>query len=168
MQFAGQGHRCGFAASGVERLVDPENGRNLLERVMPTFLNTSGPVGDEEVREFERRHGVQLPSSYRSFLLETNGGAPTPSGVAGTDVQYLYSLLGSRDFIDLEYAQGSFSDIPALHIAIGSDPFGKPFLLDCASGAVLLMDSRRGEQDRMTPVAADFGGFLALLRDDAG
>jgi hypothetical protein len=135
---------------------------------MPTFLNTSGPVGEEEVAQFERRHDVRLPPAYRSFLLETNGGAPTPSCVAGTEVQYLYSLHGSRDFVDLEYAQGSFSDLPASHIAIGTDPSGKPFLLDCGSGAVLLMDHRRRDQDRMRPVAACFGSFLALLHDGAG
>ncbi len=135
---------------------------------MPTFLNTSGPVGEEEVANFERRHDVRLPAPYRTFLLETNGGAPTPSRVAGTEVEYVYSLHGSRDFVDLEYAQGSFSDLPPLHIAIGADPSGKPFLLDCASGAVLLLDHRPGETARITPVAGDFGSFLALLRDDAG
>jgi hypothetical protein len=135
---------------------------------MPTFLNTSGPVGEEEVLQFERRHDVHLPPAYRAFLLETNGGAPKPSRVAGTDVEYLYSLYGSRDFIDLEYAQGSFSGLPASHIAIGADPSGKPFLLDCVSGGVFLLDHTRGEVDRMLPVAADFGSFLALLRDDAG
>lgn len=135
---------------------------------MPAFLNTSGPVGEEEVLAFERRHGVRLPPAYRGFLLETNGGAPKPNRVAGTKVEYLYSLAGSRDFVDLEYAQGSFSELPALHIAIGTDPVGKPFLLDCASGAVVLFDHRRGEAERMTPIAADFGSFLALLRDDPG
>lgn len=89
---------------------------------MPAFLNTSGPVGEEEVLAFERRHGVRLPPAYRGFLLETNGGAPKPNRVAGTKVEYLYSLAGSRDFVDLEYAQGSFSELPALHIAIGTDP----------------------------------------------
>ncbi|HEY6728002.1 MAG TPA: SMI1/KNR4 family protein [Polyangiaceae bacterium] len=145
-----------------------ENRRSLVERVMPTFLNTSGPVGEEEVAGFERRHNLRLPAAYRTFLLEINGGAPKPSCVAGTDLQYLYSLHASRDFIDLDYAQGSFADLPASHIAIGTDPSGKPFLLDCGAGAVLLFDHRRGKEDRLTLVAPDFGSFLALLRADAG
>lgn len=131
---------------------------------MPTFLNTSGPVGEEDVGEFERRHGIQLPPSYRSFLLETNGGAPKPSAVADRHVEYLYSLNGSRDSLDLEFAQGSFVDLPPSHIAVGIDPFGNPFVLDCASGAVCLLDHKRGEDEHeLKPLAESFEAFLALL-----
>jgi len=133
---------------------------------MPTFLNTSGPVGDEDVAEFERRHAIRLPRSYRSFLLETNGGAPKPSAVAGRQVEYLYSLNGSRDSLDLEFAQGTFVDLPPLHIAVGIDPFGNPFVLDCSSGAVCLLEHRRGEgEHELMPLAASFDAFLALLED---
>ena len=132
---------------------------------MPTFLNTSGPVGEEDVGEFERRHAIRLPPSYRSFLLETNGGAPKPSGVADRQVEYLYSLNGSRDSLDLEFAQGSFVDLPPLHIAIGIDPFGNPFVLNCSSGAVCLLDHKRGEgEHELKPLAESFEGFLALLQ----
>lgn len=46
---------------------------------MPAHLNNPGsPVSPDKVREIEQRLGVELPAEYRSFLLASNGGEPSP------------------------------------------------------------------------------------------
>ena len=46
---------------------------------MPARLNNPGsPVSPDWLREIEQRLGVQLPAEYRSFLLASNGGEPSP------------------------------------------------------------------------------------------
>lgn len=133
----------------------------------PTFSDPGLPASEQSVQAFETADQVPLPSSYRRFLLETNGGKPSPSGIGGTDVKRLFSLNGERSFLDLEFAQGSFAPLPPAHIAIGRDPFGDAFVLDCRSGAVFRLDHERWEdEDCLSRLAPDFDSFLALLTDD--
>jgi hypothetical protein len=41
--------------------------------------NLLGPLDPARVQEFERRHSVDLPTDYKSFLLEHHGGVPNPA-----------------------------------------------------------------------------------------
>ncbi|MFF3116033.1 SMI1/KNR4 family protein [Kitasatospora sp. NPDC057904] len=53
------------------------------------------PLAEETIRAFEHRHGVQLPSSYRSFLADVaDGGAGPDYGVVG-----LTEVLDEEDAI---------------------------------------------------------------------
>lgn len=46
---------------------------------MPAQIKNPGsPVSPDSLREIEQRLGVQLPAEYRSFLLASNGGEPSP------------------------------------------------------------------------------------------
>ena len=37
-----------------------------------------GPTTEEQISKFEKHIGHRLPSGYRNFLLEHNGGKPEP------------------------------------------------------------------------------------------
>ena len=42
------------------------------------FSDVGAPLSDKQLDRFERDLDVKLPSSYRNFLLRTNGGKPHP------------------------------------------------------------------------------------------
>jgi hypothetical protein len=62
-------------------------------------------VNAEDLAQFERRFGVQLPREYRQFLLVHNGGRPRPNHVVfksqgarwPADVGRFFSVTGSAD-----------------------------------------------------------------------
>src|SRR5690242_5053803 len=117
--------RCNWS----QRTFTPERGipvASLLDgRIMTAALRTieSGPpIEERDVSSFERKHGIQLPSEYRAFLLRSNGGRPERDlfpvpGFAGNPVGRLHFFFGIGDPVescDLEWNLKVFSDrIPA-------------------------------------------------------
>ena len=75
------------------------------------------PLELADLSGLEARLGSQLPDSYKSFLLRTNGGTPTPDhfaiqGAAGNpfaDVQTLFGIGATADFDDLERTLAAMS-----------------------------------------------------------
>jgi hypothetical protein len=73
------------------------------ERAMVSMTVTGPRLSEEDVEEIEKRSGLALPDSYRSFLLEHNGGVPTPDTIdiegapsRATDVQVRDQSRGVR------------------------------------------------------------------------
>jgi hypothetical protein len=147
---------------------------------MPTFSGGFRPASAEEVADFERRAGVNLPGDYRHFLLTINGGSPVPfrvvvpgRGVARAD--WLYGIRDERRAGDLEYEQGEaqlWDPLPPGWLAIGHDPGGNTWLLATRgedAGTVYFWDrvgfwvTRDGHNT--FPVAASFTEFLQGLSD---
>lgn len=96
---------------------------------MVTFKRVNPPIDAQAVDEFERYLGMSLPADYRRFVLEHNGGKPTPadfliSVAKGWDtIDYFLGLKADRDIFSLEEAAKYRKDhLPANMIAIAFDP----------------------------------------------
>ena len=74
-------------------------------------LQEVGPsLTEERVASFEQELGISLPDQYRRFLLQTNGGMPSPQkdtvdveGLRGspTDVQVFFRIGGAVESSEL-------------------------------------------------------------------
>jgi hypothetical protein len=118
-------------------------------------LTETGPrVTDEDVRHFERSIGYELPSDYRAFLLEVNGGhAPRSHRVIRlrkdtTVLNSFYSLATPNDPGDLASAQlyppYPLNNFPKDGIAIAYDGTGSRIVLILAGrhrGEVWFLDT---------------------------
>jgi hypothetical protein len=94
-----------------------------------TFKHVNPPIDAQAVDEFERYLGMSLPEDYRRFLLEHNGGQPTPadfliSAAKGWDtVDYFLGLKAEEIILSLEEAAKHRKDhLPSNMISIGYDP----------------------------------------------
>jgi len=50
----------------------------IAKKVSDRGIRLGAPLSDEDVRRFERRHGVSLPEGFRSFLTQIGNGGPGP------------------------------------------------------------------------------------------
>src|SRR5262245_36688539 len=103
----------------------------------------AGPrVTDDDVRKFERGLGHELPSDYRQFLLDINGGyAPSSNCVFlvrrdATVLNSLYSLNAADESDDLAtrqlYPKYPNNRLPKDALAIGYDEAGGRIVLPLA------------------------------------
>ena len=63
------------------------------------IVESGEPTSRERVAQFEQRWHVELPESYRAFLVSTNGGRPVPGafpigGMEGNPVGVLQAFFG--------------------------------------------------------------------------
>jgi hypothetical protein len=57
----------------------PDRVARIAQKSRDRRVRLGAPLSEDEVRRFEQRHGVSLPESFRSFLLQIgNGGAGPP------------------------------------------------------------------------------------------
>jgi cell wall assembly regulator SMI1 len=148
-----------------------------------------GPrVTDDDVRRFEREFGYELPTDYRAFLLEVNGGyAPGSHCVFSlrkdeTILNSLFSLDATDDRDDLATAQKHYSPdamLPEGVLEIGYDDGGGRIVLPLAGphrGEVWYVDIENPRPTGSNPrvewfdrrdvkrVAASFREFVDSLR----
>jgi antitoxin YobK len=84
------------------------------------------PASERQIHTLERALGVQLPPTYRSFLMEYGGGAFGLTNVFSADPESdYYSLLRNADAIPL---------IPANFIAFSDDFCGGWYVLGFSGG----------------------------------
>jgi len=98
-----------------------------------------GQIDPLLLQEFEMKIGHQLPTAYRNFLLETNGGIPENSIFEVPDYtssSILFFGLGvDIPSNDLRYAVRVFADaISDGFLPIGRDPGGNLVLMDVKGG----------------------------------
>jgi SMI1-KNR4 cell-wall len=99
------------------------------------------PGSEELVRKLESRVGARLPENYRQFLLQHNGGKPSPGrftiprlGVDGV-VHVLFGVDRSRQLDILQWMRELQDDVPEGFIPIGNDPGGNMILLDISDSS---------------------------------
>lgn len=95
---------------------------------------------EDDVRDFEKKNGCVLPSDYRTFLLERNGGVPTKSlievpTIGEQVVQRCYALKSPA----VRYTLGGVLEVykgrvPQGMLPIGDDPGGNLFLIGLSQG----------------------------------
>jgi hypothetical protein len=150
---------------------------------MNVIIEKSGEIISEaQLSAIESKLGVKLPQEYRSFILESNGGVPSPSGFSTEDgkvesyVSQFYIFGGSIED-DFEtcfnfYTKGGL--IPPNLVAVAKDPVDNQVLLGVSGDdyGKLFYWSADEEDDEHDPsfdymrlVATDFLKFLGKLRD---
>jgi len=150
---------------------------------MDTRLRTfeGGPLlREEDLKSFEKKHGLSLPTAYREFLLATNGGRPerdlfTINGLAGNPLGRIHLFFGLRDPVEscnLDWNLDVFRDrIPEdlLPIATteGADKLCM-LLTGERAGAIFYWDghAQAGEYN-LHALADDFASFITSLHADA-
>ena len=93
--------------------------------------NQYGPLPEARLAQFEAQIGYRLPEDYRRFLLEHNGGVPSPncftiSAEQGNDVLVgFFGLHSGQSYLRIDEAVEMIDDrlFPGL-LPIGTDPFG--------------------------------------------
>jgi cell wall assembly regulator SMI1 len=142
---------------------------------MAKIIEQGPPLNESEIIVFEREIGVSLPSDYREFLLQHNGGRPEPDTI---DIDLLPgSPTGVHQFFgfDRKFESGN---VPWNRENLGDD-LGDPGLLAIASDAfgcmfcIVIYGPNRGEIFfidfvESVPykyfVAPSFRDFLSKLR----
>ncbi|MEX8505370.1 SMI1/KNR4 family protein [Leptothrix ochracea] len=140
------------------------------------LIENAGPnIGASDIAPIEAELGVVLPDSYRQFLINSNGGAPTPDtidvpGALGspTDVQVFFGIGRSVESSDLGWNLALVRErCPSLQaLPIACDSGGNLFCLKFerdAAAKVVYCDL--DDPDCSTyEVAASFDEFVGKIR----
>lgn len=161
----------------------PENDSEEWLMKMPVMIDSNPPTTVDAIATFERSRGIQLPPSYRDFLLVSNGGVPklTRFPVAGRPNDPIESVqvfcgLGVRwPTTELSYALDLYRGaIPEGVVPFAVQDGGSFICFDLRNGyeQVVFWDHRHfwstGEWRELDlyHVADSFEGFLELLRPE--
>jgi cell wall assembly regulator SMI1 len=136
-----------------------------------TLTDSFKDITEKDIVNLEKHLGLTLPPAYRSFLLEHNGGEPTPAsfttqdGEHGSRVRFFYGIATSK-YYSLKTNTKVFSDrLPAGYIAIASDDAGNLVVLNSKPGSpgdVLFFDH---ETEDLAPIADTFDSFIEGLHE---
>ena len=130
---------------------------------------------EEDWADLEKESKVTLPSEYRLFLLENNGGLPKPfvvdvEGASGspTDVQVFFGIARTIESSDLRWNRRIVSDrVPADLLPIACDSGGSLFCLSLRvrdAGSIIFVDLEQGDP-AFYFVADGIDSFLAKLKE---
>ena len=146
-----------------------------------TSIENSGPrLSESDISKLEMRLGVTLPEQYRQFLLDFNGGSPTPDTVkveglpgASADVQIFFGIGRPVESSGLEWNLAVLAErLEEGLLPVASDSGGNVFCLALQGhgrGAVFYCDLQSVFADfeakpRLYAVASDFDAFLRKLQ----
>lgn len=106
-----------------------------------TISGSRSPLREADLRALEQRLGITLPLEYRNFLLQHNGGHPTPNvfSIAACPIDdqgVLTQMLSISDGEEtlLNYVDMYADRIPPNLLPIGFDP-GSNLICISVSGA---------------------------------
>jgi hypothetical protein len=136
---------------------------------------------EDEVRDFEKKNGFMLPSDYRAFLLNINGGVPSKSlvdvpKIGEQVVQRCYALKSPAVNYTLGRVLENYEGrVPQVMLPIGDDPGGNLFLIGVSGeecyGKVYFWDHEQEADLEPQPyfeniyyVAGSFNEFLLSLK----
>lgn len=137
--------------------------------------NTGPKITSQDVESIEAELGAALPDSYRRFLLQYNGGSPTPDTVdvpgaasSPTDVQVFFGIGRSVESSDLSWNLALVGErCVGLHaLPIACDSGGNLFCLRCESGIATWVIYCDLDDPACTvyEVASSFDEFVSSLR----
>ena len=141
------------------------------------IIDDKGPqLSTSQVAELEARIGFSLPDHYRRFLLENNGGTPTPdtvdvNGIQGspTDLRAFFGINQDIEAHNIEWMADIMSDrIERRLIPIAYDSGGNVFCLSLSGvdrDSVYYYDENYWHvTNRLHLVATSFASFLEKIR----
>ena len=137
------------------------------------------PTNRDRVKAVENEMGVELPESYRRFLLAYNGGRPSPAFFTAVEngeavwmrIHFFFGIDDDVEGCDLLwYYRTLLGRLPRKVIAVANDEVGNLFCLDLrpeGHGRVLFWDHELegAGPDRAlrVVVASSFDGWLNQL-----
>jgi hypothetical protein len=143
--------------------------------------NPYGSLREERLIAFEQSHGLRLPAAFRAFLLQFNGGTPSPSffwitqGSDGSVVDKFYGLHDGPPHLNIETYLGLEElQLPSTMLAFADDGIGNILCLGIAAentGQVFFLDHELHPFDKsdtttgITKIADSFGDFLGALQE---
>ncbi len=149
---------------------------------MTTFTKSFPLVAENEIDQAATRLGIKLPADYRSFLLNQNGGKPSPNEFqmqisSPNNKGILTRLFGicKDDRYDLESVAKRYQGrVPKYLLAIGQDPGGNLICLAVSgvnANKIFFWEheeeAEEGEpptEKNLTLIANNFASFVAQLR----
>ncbi len=146
--------------------------------------NPYGSCSEDQLINFEKTLGENLPSDYRDFILSFNGGTPEPSffwiekEVDGTGIHQFYGLYESPKGSSLNMFLGDdHCGVPNGFLSIADDGVGNSIIICLAGphrGSIHFLDHeihpyhQRNSSEGITKLADSFSGFASLLIDTPG
>lgn len=126
-----------------------------------------------KLEDLERNHNITLPKDYRDFLLEYNGGYPSPciyniSTEQGESILNIFYGIGGIDY-DLEYNFDILDEILEIgFIPIADDPGGNQICIGINKeyyGQIFhwVHDEEHNEMESMYFLSNNFNEFLESL-----
>ncbi|WP_244131918.1 SMI1/KNR4 family protein [Burkholderia plantarii] len=157
-----------------------QNGLKLDKRTQRSLTSgADNPKPDAgQISKFESSIGYSFPDDYRKFLIDHNGGKPSPNGVSlpeiaslkGTALSYLHGFNHGYSDYTLRGVWKKFSkELKKNYIPIGGDPAGNYFLMDLSesgNGGIYFWnrDVLEGDDEsEIVKIAGSFSEFLNLL-----
>ena len=148
---------------------------------MTEILNAQefGPATEEQVRALEQELGTSLPSDYRSFLLEINGGIPSPENFAIPElgekmtIETFFGLHDGPPHVSLRHFMTMWQVLLPDCLPIGYEQGGNPLCLKLrgdGTGEVRLWDipvdklMSKGTPTTFYRLAGSFREFFECLR----
>lgn len=146
---------------------------------MTKILNSQefGPTSEEEVYALEQELEASLPSDYRSFLLEANGGIPFPESFAIPElgeemtIETFFGLHNGPVHVNLRHHISEWQALLPECLPIGYEQGGSPICLKIrgdSTGEVRLWDLQadkllgKARPTTFYRLASSFREFLAI------
>lgn len=141
---------------------------------MTKVENVNSLISESELAAAEAEMKIAIPASYRSFLLQHNGGLPSPDIVdipglreSPTDIQIFFGIGARTQACDVIWNfQMYLGRIPADWIPIACDSGGNLFCISAGSTDFGQVFYAAFEPDSITHffVADSFRAFLKQIR----
>lgn len=142
-----------------------------------------GPLSEQKLRDSETTWGVDLPTSYRQFLLRTNGGSPEAyrfkfkASTKGSNIRFFLGVTDDRDVSIDAYLKRFKGRLPSRFFPIGFDSGGNLICISVSESDLgkiyfwdheLEADTEEGEDPETAKntvlIADSFDQFLAGLQ----
>lgn len=150
----------------------------------PRMKSANPMISVSEINEFEESIGVQLPVSYKKFLLVSNGGRPDNSVFPIQDmllntegnIQVFFGLRAKHRTSDLYLVYKDMGEaVPRSIVPIATTGFSDFICLDLRGGSerVVFWDRRPfwgsgiWREDDVYLIAANFDELLVALKPNA-
>lgn len=100
-----------------------------LCEVSNRIMNTLGKCTEKQILTFEQKYHVQIPDSFKLFLMKTNGIVwddgiciPVPSVSKSIQVDAIFGVGLEKQWLDMGYWLEQYADeLPSGTLIIGSD-----------------------------------------------
>ena len=138
-----------------------------------TFSNSSKGTNTDEIKKFETKFQIILPTEYIEFLLKFNGGTPNKVYFIEDDadlvINFFLSLGDSKFNIEEYYLDMVIEQklLPKGILPIGEDAFGNIICLSCRAedyGVVYFWDHE--SENELRELSKSFSFILDNLKDE--
>lgn len=130
------------------------------------------PVSDRDVFSLEEKIKTRLPEDYRNFILDFNGGFPTPNIFYISPYQQesrlsiFYGITSKKSCDIWANALNSYEDMGRSFLPIGEDPGGNQIYISLhpdTLGRIYFRDHELYASESLTLIANSFSEFLQNL-----